>query len=206
MNRSTWFLYLFLIDALIELCAPIFLPELRFLTKPLLMILLALYAWQEKRTNLLPILLFAWLGDVFLLIPSENPLFFQLGLGSFLLMQIGYIRLFVLKSHTLWHLSLLLVCLYVFAFLAFLYPYLSAFLRIPVALYALALGAMLYFAGRTGNKQLLLGAVLFVLSDSLLAVGKFYGTFPGNSFLVMSTYMVAQLLLIQALCKLETRL
>ena len=69
--------------------------------------------------------------------------------------------------------------------------------------YALALGSMLYFAFQIPNSELRWGAFLFVVSDSLLAFGKFYFEYPWNSFAVMSTYILAQLLLIRALCKLQ---
>jgi hypothetical protein len=49
----------------------------------------------------------------------------------------------------------------------------------------------------------LLGAIFFVLSDSFLAVAKFYYPFPGSSFYIMITYIPAQLLLVLGLCKLQ---
>jgi alkenylglycerophosphocholine/alkenylglycerophosphoethanolamine hydrolase len=74
-----------------------------------------------------------------------------------------------------------------------------------VLVYALALGSMLYFAFQISSAQLRWGAFLFVVSDSLLAFGKFYFEYPWNSFAVMSTYILAQLLLIHALCKLQAQ-
>jgi uncharacterized membrane protein YhhN len=155
--------------------------------------------------------IFALLGDVFLLIPGNNPLFFQLGLGSFLIMQLSYIRLFAKQaSEESWvpahaRKPLAGVIIYVFSFLAFLNPYLAGGMKIPVTLYAFALGAMLYFAVRLRNQLIVWGAFLFVVSDSVLAFGKFYYSFPGISTVVMSTYIVAQLLLISALCKLQLK-
>jgi hypothetical protein len=49
------------------------------------------------------------------------------------------------------------------------------------------------------------GAFFFVVSDSVLAYGKFYYSFPGISSVVMVTYILAQLLLMSALCKLELK-
>jgi len=95
--------------------------------------------------------------------------------------------------------------LYVIGFLTYLYPVLPAALVGPVVVYALALGSMLYFAFQLRVSALTLGAVLFVLSDSLLAFAKFKFEYPWNSFAVMSTYILAQLLLIQALCKLHAQ-
>lgn len=184
--------------------------QVRYVTKPLLMIILALYVYSaglksSSRNTLLLTLLFAWLGDVFLLIPGNASLYFQLGLGSFLMMQIAYIRQFIRLGAWKFSFILLPVLAFVVGFLGFLFPHLPAALLPPVIVYALALGAMLYFAFQLRNNQLRLGAFLFVASDSLLAFGKFNVDYPWNSFAVMSTYILAQLLLIHALCKLHAQ-
>jgi uncharacterized membrane protein YhhN len=41
-----------------------------------------------------------------------------------------------------------------------------------------------------------LGAVLFIISDSLIAVNKFIYAFPFDSYLIMSSYYVAQFMLV----------
>ncbi len=208
------FLKLFYVDALLELAIPLFLPdfaEARLVTKPLLLILLMGHiAMENPKPALFFTALFALLGDVFLMLP-DSALYFQLGLGSFLIMQLSYIRLFAKQaSEEAWvpahaRKPLAGVIIYVFSFLAFLNPHLVSGMKIPVTLYAFALGAMLYFAVRLRNQLIVWGAFLFVVSDSVLAFGKFYYSFPGISTVVMSTYIVAQLLLISALCKLQLK-
>ncbi len=208
------FLKLFYVDALLELAIPLFLPdfaEARLVTKPLLLILLMGHiAMENPKPALFFTALFALLGDVFLMLP-DSALYFQLGLGSFLIMQLSYIRLFAKQaSEEAWvpayaRKPLAGVIIYVFSFLAFLNPHLVSGMKIPVTLYAFALGAMLYFAVRLRNQLIVWGAFLFVVSDSVLAFGKFYYSFPGISSVVMSTYIVAQLLLISALCKLQLK-
>jgi uncharacterized membrane protein YhhN len=207
------FIKLFMLDAVIELLSPLLLasyPEVRMVTKPLLLILLMGHiALENPRPALFFTALFALLGDVFLMLPGDSPLNFQLGLGSFLIMQGSYIRLFAKQaSEEAWvpvyaRKPLVGVFIYVFSFLAFLNPYLADGMKIPVTLYAFALGSMLYFAIRLRNQTIVLGAFFFVVSDSVLAYGKFYYSFPGISTVVMSTYILAQLLLISALCKLQ---
>jgi uncharacterized membrane protein YhhN len=207
------FIKLFMLDAVIELLSPLLLasyPEVRMVTKPLLLILLMGHiALENPRPALFFTALFALLGDVFLMLPGDSPLYFQLGLGSFLIMQGSYIRLFAKQaSEEAWvpvyaRKPLVGVFIYVFSFLAFLNPYLADGMKIPVTLYAFALGSMLYFAIRLRNQTIVLGAFFFVVSDSVLAYGKFYYSFPGISTVVMSTYILAQLLLIRALCKLQ---
>lgn len=205
------FLKLFLLDALIELVLPFLMPtfpEARLVSKPLLMILLMGHvAVENPKPALFFTAIFALLGDVFLMIPGDNPLYFQLGLGSFLVMQLSYIRLFVRQTEDkAWipapmRLPLGGILIYVFSFLAFLNPHLVDAMKTPVTLYAFALGAMLYFAIRLKNPAIVWGAFFFVVSDSVLAFGKFYYSFPGISSVVMLTYILAQLLLMSALCK-----
>lgn len=200
-----------MLDALIELVLPFLMPtfpEARLVSKPLLMILLMGHvAVENSKLALFFTAIFALLGDVFLMIPGDNPLYFQLGLGSFLVMQLSYIRLFVRQTEDkAWipaymRLPLGGILIYVFSFLAFLNPHLADAMKIPVTLYAFALGAMLYFAIRLKNPAIVWGAFFFVVSDSVLAFGKFYYSFPGISSVVMLTYILAQLLLMSALCK-----
>ena len=209
------FLKLFLLDALAELFSPLLFsncPEIRYVTKPLLLILLMGHiALENPKPALFFTAIFALLGDVFLLIPGDNPFYFQLGLGSFLIMQLSYIRLFAKQASDLaWvpayaRQPLAGVIIYVFLFLAFLNPNLSDGMKIPVTLYAFALGSMLYFAIRLKNQLIVWGAFLFVVSDSVLAFGKFYYSFPGISTVVMLTYILAQLLLMSALCKFKLK-
>lgn len=203
MRLSDWCLRLFYVDAVLELLAPWVFPDLRYVTKPLLMLLLAGFVGLESKT-LLVVLLFAWMGDIFLLLPGDKPLFFQLGLGSFLIMQFAYIRLFHAHKNQFWHWSLGAIMVCVVNLLSFSWPHLSEDLRIPVLVYSIALGAMLYFGIKMGDKLIFYGALFFVISDSLLALGKFYYAIPGNSFWVMSTYIMAQLLLITRLRKLQS--
>ena len=100
---------------------------IRYVTKPLLMILLGVYVYTlglkpAGRNALLFTLLFAWLGDVFLLIPGNSALYFQLGLGAFLIMQFSYVRQFIKLGALRWSYFIIPVLVYVFGFLGYLYP------------------------------------------------------------------------------------
>jgi uncharacterized membrane protein YhhN len=209
-----------LIGALNVWSAVIEQPLLHTLTKPLLMPMLLLYVFSQThiviRNKLIFILVFAWFGDMFLLVPGNSPLYFQLGLASFLIMQIGYIRLFSSQSSEgnfnlrLWFSwPIIPILIYVVGFLAFLMPLIPVALYIPVGLYAVALGSMLHAAYLrkmdSSYYLILIGATFFVVSDSLLALAKFYFSFPGNSIMIMGTYIPAQLLLTLGLCKLQLK-
>ena len=78
------------------------------------------------------------------------------------------------------------------AFLVLLGPHLGGLL-VPVAVYGAVLGTMAALAGGRGG-VIAVGGALFVVSDSVLALGRFL---PGYEFalhdlVVMSTYVAAQ--------------
>jgi uncharacterized membrane protein YhhN len=70
-------------------------------------------------------------------------------------------------------------------------------LKIPVSVYAVTISVMLalafkvYFSSKSQARYLvLLGAVLFVVSDSLLAINKFHRRCH-TLLLIMATYLLA---------------
>jgi uncharacterized membrane protein YhhN len=169
------------------------------LTKILLMPALALavlLAMRPVRSAAAALLLlaigFSWGGDASLTLPGD--LWFVVGLASFLLAHVAYIALFLhLRSRgrrlPVW--TLVYVAWFA-VFLALLWSHLGGLLA-PVAVYGLVLGAMAAFAGGNGG-PIALGGALFVVSDSVLALGRFL---PGYEFaphdlVVMATYLGAQ--------------
>jgi uncharacterized membrane protein YhhN len=70
-------------------------------------------------------------------------------------------------------------------------------LLVPVVVYALVLASMAISAelSELGNSLAALGALCFVASDAMLAIGKFKGPFPRQEPLVWITYYLAQLLI-----------
>jgi uncharacterized membrane protein YhhN len=207
---------IFAVGASAELGTAIFdYPGHSLIFKPLIMIGLMAHYWvmSPARSRLfLVALFFCWLGDVFLIFQSTDPLFFIGGLASFLVGHIVYIfcyrQLQIIPSSK----ELLGSQKVRFAFpiilagtglVTILYPLLGA-LRIPVMIYALAITLMaltaLFRYGRTNSKSFLLifiGAVLFMVSDSLLAINKFHHAFSAAGALVMLTYSVAQFLIVE---------
>ena len=138
---------------------------------------------------------FSWGGDALLNIPGD--LGFVVGLASFLLAHITYVVLFLrlpARGRRLPAWTIAYAAWYV-AFLALLQPHLGGLL-VPVALYGLVLGVMAAIAGGLGG-VIAVGGALFVVSDSVLALGRFL---PGYEFaahdpVVMSTYLAAQALI-----------
>lgn len=153
-------------------------------------------------------LIFCWLGDILLMFEYKDSLFFILGLAGFLIGHIFYIFYFSKlntspqKSREKKIVILLPVALYVLLLLYILYPSLGD-LKIPVIVYAIVLASMLSVALWQGQKidsaiakLFIAGAICFVLSDSFLAVNKFYHPFKAAGFLIMFTYCLAQYLIV----------
>lgn len=47
--------------------------------------------------------------------------------------------------------------------------------------------------------QVFIGAILFLISDGILAIAKFYKNFPESGILIMGTYATAQLLIVMGI-------
>jgi uncharacterized membrane protein YhhN len=129
-----------------------------------------------------------------------------LGLGSFLIAHLAYIILFIKTSEPVsWQLRIKkrgmilgMLLAYAAVLLALLLPRTGA-LQIPVVVYAVVLCAMAMTAflrtssGFSAHALLVaLGSVLFVISDSLLAVNKFVFALPYAPVWIMGTYLTAQ--------------
>ena len=184
----------------------------RWFTKPLLMPLLLLgfyFASSNRNNNLFRFicsaLLFSWAGDVLLQISG----LFIPGLISFLLAHIFYIVYFMRcmpgkKGFVqVQPLIVIPVLLYIILFLWLLFPYLGA-MKIPVTGYGITIGTMLLMSinmhrkiKNTAASFFIVGALLFVISDSLLAVNIFASQSMLLGLAVMFTYAAAQYFIIR---------
>lgn len=195
--------------------------SLIFATKPTLMPLLAV--WFAISTNrhgersffrraILSALVFSTLGDVLMMFPDA--LYFILGLGCFLLAQLFYGGAFFpisnfkngfLRRNPTWAiLFLAFPCL----LLAFLWGGIPVGMKFPVALYACAVTGMalsvLSLKGEISDSvfwPMMAGAVLFLSSDSLIAIARFGQPFEGARLAIMLIYLAAQFLLVQGAVK-----
>lgn len=141
---------------------------------------------------LLVAIAFSWGGDAPLTLSGDG--WFVIGLVSFLLAHVAYIALFLRlrprrRRLPAWTLA---YAAWYAAFLALLGPHLGTLL-VPVAVYGLVLGAMAALAGGIGG-VVAVGGALFVVSDSVLALGRFLPDyeFSAHDVVVMSTYLAAQ--------------
>jgi len=195
------------------ICLLIGIENVAWFFKPLLLpfLIYAVYKTEYFATRriLLVALIFSWFGDVVLMFSGQAELFFIIGLLLFLISHVFYIELFYkqrrhknpLKNLFFWACCGVVVY-YLKTMLELLWPDLGE-LKIPVSVYAvtilvmLALAFKVYFSSKSQARYLvLLGAVLFVVSDSLLAINKFHSPLPYASLLIMATYLLAQFCLV----------
>ena len=162
-------------------------------------------------------LMFSMAGDIFLMFLREE--LFVFGLASFLFAHVLYIISFY-KSN-----SLGMKVLPVGGKIIFAFPYaffVTGFLFIlkdhilskpetepmfiPVMVYAIVIGTMGVFASwrvRGTNQHsfymVLVGALLFIASDSMIAINKFVQPLPYASIFIMSTYIIAQYFIVRGI-------
>ncbi len=175
---------------------------LRLVTKPIpigmLIISLCLYHHREK--TFLGALLFSLLGDIILEIPEHLP--FAAGLASFLIAHLLYIRCFLMRSTTYIWWPFLPILIYCGSLFFWMMPGLGV-LFVPVAFYVLVISTMLWsasvYAHNTRVYPPLFGAIIFALSDSMIAINRFIADFDGARYAIIMTYWAAQFLLFSLL-------
>lgn len=182
---------------------------LKALLVPVLILLLSTAGKSTGKKLLLTGLIFSWLGDMFLLHDKWHQLFFIFGLVSFLITHIFYIIYFLQIKSTGRSLLLkqpwivLIIPGYGLGLVCLLFPHLGD-LMIPVIIYAVIICTMLlcsfhifYKVKKRAGYLFWMGAGAFVISDSILAINRFYQTFAFAGGLIMLTYCLAQYLIVR---------
>lgn len=219
-DKNILWLYIFLIVGIIDLVLTAEQnSELRIYSKPFILIPLAIYFYQISkslketilRKALLAALAFSWFGDVLLLYPK----LFLYGLGAFLMAHICFVISFKLSQEKPFEIGqvnfikLFLYNLPIYIPAAIVYymiqPNLGA-MQIPVVIYILVIVTMVTTARERYKKthsssfwQVFIGAVIFMISDGILALNMFFQQFPESGVMVMGTYMLAQLLIVMGI-------
>ena len=180
---------------------------IRIFFKPIPVLMLIWMVYLQKDRWLLGALGFSLLGDIILELPQQLP--FALGLGSFLIAHILYIRRFLIRPTQMLWWPLVPIGVYCGTLFWYMIPNLGPLL-IPVFVYVLVIATMLWSACRYAqtykNYLPLLGAILFVLSDSLIAINKFITPFSQARYAIIITYWLAQYLIILPLVSHENRI
>lgn len=193
---------------------------LELIAKPLILPWIACYflvnVSEKNHPVVKPALIaffFCWLGDIALMF--SGTVYFLSGLGFFLVAHLFYIRLYqktdsgfsisLIRNHPAW---LLPFAIYGAILLRILLPTVENGLIPAILFYTLALLAMAASALNRHNRVpsasfllVLAGAVLFVASDSVIALRKFAFEIPHSGFWVMSTYLAAQYLIMLGLLR-----
>jgi uncharacterized membrane protein YhhN len=170
----------------------------------------------NRSVSILFALGFSFLGDTFLMYEHLNPMYFMLGLGSFLIAHITYIIVYKHHVHQsngdelmgLHRVRLAFpIILAGSGLLIVLFPHLGEF-KLPTVIYSVILILMvlnaLFRYNRTSSESFWLvfsGALLFMVSDSLLALNKFLMPIPLGGITVIVFYIAAQFLIIEGLLR-----
>ena len=220
MNQKLIFSVLFLIVSVTEIVAALNGNKIVvYFAKPLILLSIIFYVQltrNERNVRGLPFffvgLFFALSGDIFLMIQKKD--LFIPGLASFLVMQVLYACSFYLDHRQKLISSLAIIRLAPFILFALvlyfiLQPHLSGMvMKIAVGIYALSIATMVWMSllrkGHVSNQSFLLvfaGAIFFMISDSVIAIDKFIAAVPLNTIWVMSTYCLAQYLIVMGFLK-----
>jgi len=188
--------------------------SVQYFSKPsLMLILLAYFVFNTRKTAsglkylIILALVFSWLGDVLLLIDKQTKSLFVYGLIAFLAAHLCYIFYFwkIRRANRVQKLpnALIFVAIatYSLSLFGFVAPHVKNLL-VPVGVYALVITTMLGaslaafdFGKQFFGKICVAGTLLFIVSDSILAINRFAAPFEYAPAFVMLTYAVAQLLI-----------
>jgi uncharacterized membrane protein YhhN len=188
-----------------------------FICKPALMLILSSWFFFNSRrvgdrfTLLIQAgIFFSWVGDVALMMQGQDSYYFLIGLGAFMIAHLCYALAFGLNIAEVGMGGNILVPLVLstglaafgFFFAYDLIPYVDATVVIPVVIYACAITLMGVTAAfrfsRTYMRSFALvmaGAVLFIASDSILAVNRFMKPLGHAEWSIMLTYGLGQFLI-----------
>lgn len=221
-NTEKQFSILFFVIVFIELlsASTAFSQNVHFIAKPAIVISLIFLFIKTSASLSKPIktltllaLVFSLLGDVLLLFVVQSEYFFTLGLVAFLTAHIMYILIFLKhrnkEKSPFGFIAILLI------YSACLFNFLKAGLNdmlMPILAYMIIILVMATTAYlRKGKVNIIsyglvfLGALFFMVSDSILALNKFYQVIPWSNISIMTTYAVAQYLIVIGILKLKNK-
>jgi uncharacterized membrane protein YhhN len=216
MKRPTSFLVLFALVSIVEILAVSRgWNEVHIVSKSLIMLSLIGYylvSVSKRNGHFIRAMFFCWGGDVLLLLQADAEIFFILGLASFLVGHLLYILAYRELRWMDTSRGLLMpqklrvsfpVALAGTGLIAVLLPTLGGLL-VPVIAYAIVLMGMVMASffryGRSTRESFIFiaaGALLFMISDSILAINKFHTPFELAGPLIMLTYILGQFLIVE---------
>lgn len=223
-NLSKIFFYLFIAAGLIVLFSLILDFEQGLYLQLLAIPALGLYFYFSIHQDLklrkllkyvLPAMLFSWMGDIFMIMPSQTEVNFLLGITIFIPANMAYILLYNKASDKLNGRSILrrkpgvtfpfMFCSIIIYY--HIYPQLGE-IAIPAAVFWIMLTLMalsaLYRYSKTNTPSfvmVIIGALLFIASSSVLFINRYYTPVPYSSFITFFSYLLAQGLIIEGIIR-----
>ena len=212
------FTLIFCVIVLLELITGIFesLSQLHYFTKPLILTSLIVFFWSKSnhllkgvRNITLLALLFSLIGDILLMFVDKTANFFIGGLIAFLLAHIMYTLIFIKKRNkTISPFPIIIIVLVYATGIFYIVKDGLGDMKIPVLLYLTVILTMVVMAslrkGKVSNNSyylVFIGALFFMISDSVLSVNKFYQSFASSGIIIMFTYALAQYLIVMGILK-----
>lgn len=171
---------------------------LEYLAKPAALGFLLLYAatGPDASRYLIAALMLSLLGDVYLMLPEQM---FPAGLAAFLLAHLAYVADFdaAALARIGWFVGVAVVSAPLASRILRAVHQLP--LRIGLGLYMAAISLMVASAIASGEIVAIVGALLFFVSDALIALDRFVAPIAGGRLAIIVTYHLGQLLLVIAL-------
>jgi uncharacterized membrane protein YhhN len=192
------------------------LSQFHYFTKPLILASLIVFFWSKSkdltkgvRNIMVLALLFSLAGDILLMFVNISANFFIGGLIAFLLAHIMYILTFTKKRNKTKSPLLIVIALLVYA-IGIFYIIKNGLgdMQIPVLLYLTVILTMVAMASlrkrkvsKTSYSLVFIGAVFFIISDSLIAIDKFYTQILFSRIFIILTYALAQYLIVNGILR-----
>ena len=190
--------YIFFIDTISQPLVMVF--------KLIPMLLILILAIMTKASNIIPYKALIIIALIFCAFGDYTIQWFIIGLSCFLVGHLFYIRAFLSakeSSSPLW----ITICLSIYGLAMMIWIGGSLFkednyiLALAVVLYIIVILIMGWSSFRTGSKLAIFGALLFIISDSILAINKFMFPVTYSHQLIMLTYYGAQILIALSISK-----
>lgn len=188
-----------------------------YLVKPMFMVVLMVFHFKAipQKFGLFSKLIqfglfFSWIGDIALMFDEKVEILFVVGLAAFLIAHLGYAAAFLnsikRSNKPIKGLKALgfagPFAVFTGAFFFFIKEGLPQELFVPVLAYTVVISLMgITAAWRHGHVNartfnwILIGAILFILSDCVIAVNKFVVDFDYDAILNMTLYLSGQFMI-----------
>lgn len=201
-----YFWILFGVFTIVHMVFCFFLMEkARKISKCFIMPLLIFYMIMIKSENILVYLgaICGFLGDVLIIFKKKHILWFVIGTAMFLLGHGFYVAQMYINmgGFQAWHLIAYGIIFLLLCILGYnvIYPKVGKLVIVGIVYFTFLISAV-FVAITSGNKLAIFGTFMFMISDVILSFTNFFKeNVKRKELYVMSTYILAQLLMILAL-------